>query len=274
MTQVHSVIARKTRARDWGALQEVIEECSNVNARDDDRQTLLLALIRSLDPTYDDGEPVEPSPPPFLSCVRELLRRGADANAGDRQLLQFPLHEAAIRARCDLVELLLKYQASPHQQLVVDHASVSSPISDGTPLHIAANDGFCSSIEVLLNHGADANARGFAGETPLHLAAMNGHVRAVGLLIRRGADLNARSTGYLREDILPGETPLHLAVAFLRPEVVKTLRFHKASEAIRNDDGHTPRDIIVHRLYRVTRVLGREFPIERIQLTESAMSDG
>ena len=63
-----------------------------------------------------------------------------------------------------------------------------------TPLHYAAMEGYTDSVNVLLEAGADVNAReGFIGNTPLHNAASCGHEEISKTLIRAGADVNAKN---------------------------------------------------------------------------------
>lgn len=45
------------------------------------------------------------------------------------------------------------------------------------PLHEASNYGYDQIVTVLLNNGANVNARGLCGDTPLHDAAVNGHLQ-------------------------------------------------------------------------------------------------
>jgi ankyrin repeat protein len=54
---------------------------------------------------------------------------------------------------------------------------------------------------VLLDRGADVNAKRNDDTTPLHLAASRGRTEIVKLLLDRGADVNAKDT--------QGSTPLH-----------------------------------------------------------------
>jgi ankyrin repeat protein len=58
----------------------------------------------------------------------------------------------------------------------------------------ASRTGNVEAIQVLLDHGADVNAREtLRGTTPLMWAADEGHAAAIQLLIQRGADFKARS---------------------------------------------------------------------------------
>lgn len=78
-----------------------------------------------------------------------------------------------------------------------------------TTLHDAAQQGDTKTVLLLLDEGADVNARAdrekMTGMTPLHRAAMYGQTETVTALLARGADIDAR-TGY------SGETAVQLAV--------------------------------------------------------------
>jgi len=93
-----------------------------------------------------------------------------------------------------------------------------------TPLHCAAWRGHAAVAELLLNAGADVNARNqneHYGDTPLHAAA-HGNQRAVAeLLIGRGADVHAKSCN--------GRTPLEETTIHDASAVAKMLRLQGAS---------------------------------------------
>ena len=61
------------------------------------------------------------------------------------------------------------------------------------PVHAAASVGDVETMRLLLDRGADPNARQQQGFTPLHGAAGNGDVEMAKLLVSRGADRHART---------------------------------------------------------------------------------
>ena len=71
-------------------------------------------------------------------------------------------------------------------------------------------------VRKLLDKGADVNARRADGLTALHRAAALGHKYIVSVLMESGADANAKIIEH-------GITPLHAAVGQGHPEVTKMM---------------------------------------------------
>lgn len=128
----------------------------------------------------------------------EAIRAGdssrvAELVAADPSLAIFA---AAIQGDCAQIETLLAENRS----------LVSTLSSDGwTPLHLAAFFGKADAARLLLNRGAEVNARSTNAmqNHPLHAAAAGRHADVVKLLLDHGASVNARQHG--------GWTPLHSA---------------------------------------------------------------
>lgn len=107
-------------------------------------------------------------------------------------------------------------------QLLVD-AGADSTIQDRfgrTALHIVfdgeGNGSFVSCVETLLVGGADVQVATTAGVTPLHSAVLRGDRRSIELLIDAGADMNAVD--------MDGATVLYYAVFYRRDvEIVQLL---------------------------------------------------
>lgn len=83
------------------------------------------------------------------------------------------------------------------------------------PLHLAAQRGQDKMVALLLDKGADVNARDTTGQTPLHCAVDGRKMATITLLLDRGADLSHKDAR--------GLSPLHLAVDKGWEEVVLCL---------------------------------------------------
>ncbi|MCY4173941.1 MAG: ankyrin repeat domain-containing protein [Cyanobacteria bacterium MAG CAR3_bin_5] len=145
-----------------------------------------------------------------LTVLKVLLDAGADPNARNENG-ETPLHEAVTRGNWGVVKL-------PGERL---------------PRGWWSSGGNLEVVKLLLDAGADLNARDPDGATPLHLAAYEDNPEAMKVLLNAGVAPNTRDKH--------GATPLHWAVRFSEnPEVVKVLLNSGANPNARNDDGWAP----------------------------------
>jgi ankyrin repeat protein len=123
-----------------------------------------------------------------------------------------------------------------------------------TALHLAAFFGRPESAALLLDRGADIDARSrntrLRSVTPLHSAIAGHRTEVALLLLERGADVNAAQPG--------GWTPLHQAAANGDLALCKALLKHGAKRTQMSDDRTRPLDFAIeNRHWEVVRLLQR-----------------
>ncbi|KAL8364540.1 hypothetical protein RB595_003698 [Gaeumannomyces hyphopodioides] len=126
-----------------------------------------------------------------------------------------------------------------------------------TPLQWAAENGHEVVARLLLDRGADKDAKDSRGRTPLQRAAENGHEAIARLLVQAGADKDAlqRAAENGHEAVArllvqagadkdakdsDGRTPLNWAAANGHEAVAKLLVRAGADKDAKDNDGHTP----------------------------------
>lgn len=145
---------------------------------------------------------------------------------------ELDVHEAAAVGATDRLRQLLDEEPQLARALAADGFA---------PVHLAAFFRHSDAVRLLLERGADANARA-ANDTrvaPLHSAAAADARRSAGLLLAAGADPNSRQQG--------GFAPLHSAAAAGDRELVELLLENGAERAPRADDGTTPAALAARR---------------------------
>ncbi|XP_042874440.1 ankyrin-3-like isoform X2 [Penaeus japonicus] len=121
-------------------------------------------------------------------------------------------------------------------ELIAEGFDVNTVFQEGTnkgmtPLHLASWGGHSEVITVLLEHGADGNAKTAEGMTAMHLASMGGHVSSMETLATK-CDFGSTNRD--------GKSALHLAAEYGNMDAVRwlTLQGHDVSQ--RDASGRTP----------------------------------
>ncbi len=166
-----------------------------------------------------------------LTTVRRLLESGVDPNSVDHHGMG-PL----LTFHPEVTEYLLAMGADPDRQ----RNENISPVIVGVCGHYDC-------LRLLVEAGADVNrASDHNGETALHGAAGGIDARSVRLLLQHGANPNARTIPGMktfrlwRDARVRGETPLHRAAAWGSSEVIQLLLDAGADPTIRDANKDTP----------------------------------
>ncbi len=166
-------------------------------------------------PPADDTEAV--------ALVKRLLEAGADPNAATRLATPGPIRMVRI-----------------------------NPAPPGsTPYHVAAATHDPRLVELLAEHGADANRVRMDGHTPLSIAVMNNDLPTVQVLWAHGADLTRRydPADEISDDVgakaqpRKDQTILHIAAIDGAEWVVPFLAAKGAPVDAKNSSGETPFDL-------------------------------
>lgn len=191
--------------------------------------------------------------------VDVLVASGADIGSQDH-LGWTPLHTLARAGNPEIIEAMLRHGADPmaltnaeltplHQAaawnadhgpavmaLLLDHgANLEAKSESGTSplLYAAWLSPFPGNIEFLLDRGADLRSKTVLDSTALHLAAIqNPSPKVTQLLLDSGASLTAKDH--------EGQTPIHYAAAANRIEIVSLLLNAGADINARDQFGWTP----------------------------------
>ena len=176
-----------------------------------------------------------------LTLVDRLIKAGAKATAENRYGVT-PIFLACQNASGPVVERLIAAGVS---------ANATGPEGE-TALHTCAHSGNVDAAKALLAHGASVNAGdSWRGQTPLMWAAAQKHPQMIKVLLEAGADVNARSTiiawerqrtAEPRDKWLPpgGLTAMLFAAREGCVDCVKVLASSSADINAIDPDSHTP----------------------------------
>lgn len=118
---------------------------------------------------------IEASREGHLEIAKLLLDKGADVNIMSDEGFT-ALDAAIVKNQVEVVQLLLNKGANPNRY-----------VAGATPLYDAAGYGYTKIVGLLIEHGADINAKSFGRATPLAIAIQNNHLDVVNLLKKAGA---------------------------------------------------------------------------------------
>ena len=112
------------------------------------------------------------------------------------------------------------HTSEPSDELVADSARAKGDVISHA-FYGACRNGYTAVANLLIERGADVNAKGILGGTGLHWAAINGHKDTVSFLLAHGADVTVR-------DIKFRATPEEWAVEGCHEEIRDLL--HRSSK--------------------------------------------
>uniref|UniRef100_A0A2K6KHJ7 SOCS box domain-containing protein n=1 Tax=Rhinopithecus bieti TaxID=61621 RepID=A0A2K6KHJ7_RHIBE len=145
-------------------------------------------------------------------CVNLLLQHGA--NIQPESDLASPIHEASRRGHVECVDSLIAYGGNTDHK--ISHL--------GTPLYLACENQQIACVKKLLESGADMN-QGRGQDSPLHAVARTASEELACLLMDFGADTQAKNAeGKYPVELVPPESPL--VQLFLERELCR-LRIRK-----------------------------------------------
>lgn len=176
--------------------------------------------------------------PDCTECLKKFIKNPGQVNIEkiNRILIEsiYPkIIKKGTRKSTPLHEAVLNRHIKLVKLLLDNGAEVNARDEDReTPLGVAADDGDLYILKLLISRGANINTKNSCGDTPLTEAAEEGHLDIVKLLISSEANINSRDKY--------GYTPLHRAAEKGRKKIVEFLVSKGAGIDIRAKNGRTP----------------------------------
>lgn len=166
--------------------------------------------------------------------AQQLKQSGEQDQSGLKTCLLTALYIASAHGHSHLVEYLLRKGSDKN---------FSTTTRERTPLHVAAmsfnEEGGTECVRLLVENGADVNAKDFHGYTPVMHATKSKHHRIVELLIKGNCDVNLKSSSQ--------ETALYMGTLVGAVDCVKTLLKANADANLKNGEDFSPLFMAVRR---------------------------
>ena len=122
-----------------------------------------------------------------------------------------------------------------------------------TPLHRAACNGHTTMVDMLLEKGANIEAKDTNGVTPLYWASHEGHTGTAEALLAKGADIEAKDND--------GFTPLHRASFQGHTGTMTALLDSGADTSLKNKAGETAHDLAYETVADDAALMTRLVPV-------------
>ena len=171
-----------------------------------------------------------------------LCARGNDAEKAVELVLNdgLDINTPALCNRTPLLWASLSSSGEFIETLIDLGANVNAQRSDDkvTPLILSADCNNFLAVNLLLDHGADANIASADGNSPMHRAVSNGFFDIAKRLVEKGSDVNLQNK--------EGITPLFLGVKNKHEQLIKLLIENEADVSIGYKENSTERFYLVH----------------------------
>lgn len=190
-----------------------------------------------------------------LANIRVLVKNGSNLKQTNG-LDQTALYFAVKQDTPEIIKMLVKHGADPLKKVKWRKPTLffSAIVKKNLAQVLAFIEGGAAEIiESLIRHGADPYKLDPLGNPPLFNAIKYHHLakgvyamkKIIPTFIEAGIDLN-----YTDKD---GQTALHIAAKYGKPEIVKLLIKHGANPNLKDNNGLTPRDVAMIELDRQDR---------------------
>ena len=155
-------------------------------------------------------------------AIELVLNDGLDINT-PALCNRIPLIWASTSSSGEFIETLIDLGANVNAQRTDDKV---------TPLVLSADWNNFMAVNLLLDHGADANIAAANEYTPLHKVVMKGNQNLVKLFLEKNASVNTQNAN--------GSSPLHTAVSNGFFDITKLLVKKGSNVNLQNKEGRTP----------------------------------